>query len=138
MGAMTNRLVMGAFLVVLAGGGCGPAIPPASETLPRLRDAIAAPVESEQQNLDNSALLEQIAEAHQLDRMPRAELSNRIGRGDKCSRHPLCAELGFGPEDWYYEVGQMGETYQRARPILIVGFNRFDVVERVHTRRVEP
>lgn len=117
--------------------GCAAKTPPASETLPRLRRAIEEPVANEQQNRDNSALVEQIAEAQQLDRMTRDEVASHLGKGDKCSRHPICAEQGFNDEDWYYEVGTVGPAYMRARPVLIVGFDRFNTVERTYTLRIE-
>jgi hypothetical protein len=130
---MRASVLIGLLLTV----GCAPAIPPASETLPRLRRAIEEPVANEQQNRDNSALVEQISEAQQLDGMTRDEVSAQLGRGDKCSRHPICGEQGFEAEDWYYEVGSVGPAYMRARPVLIVGFDRFNQVVRTYNVRLE-
>ncbi len=124
------------FGIVLA-MGCAAKTPPASETLPRLRQAMDEPVANEQQNRDNSALVEQVAEAQQLDGMTREELSDALGKGDKCSRHRICAEQGFDDEDWYYEVGTIGPSYMRARPVLIVGFDRFGKVTRTYNLRME-
>ncbi len=116
---------------------CAAKTPPANETLPRLRRAIEEPVANEQQNRDNSALVEQIAEAQQLDGMTRDEVAQALGKGDKCSRHPICAQQGFEDEDWFYEVGTVGPAYMRARPVLIVGFDRFTRVVRTYNLRME-
>ena len=64
-----------------------------------------------------------------------------MGKGDLCSRHPLCSEQGFQDDDWYYDVGTQNPapnaTYLRYRPALIVGFSRFGKVERTFVLRVE-
>lgn len=124
-------------LPVLCGAACGPKAPPASETLPKLRAAIEAPVASPEQNRQNSALVEQIADAGHLLGLSRAELEERVGKGDDCAKHPSCADRGFEDTDWYYEVGKMGEGYVRARPALIVGFDRFGKVMRTYNLRVD-
>jgi outer membrane protein assembly factor BamE (lipoprotein component of BamABCDE complex) len=123
-------------LVVLVLWGCKtPA--PASETLPRLRDAIASPVATEEDNQRNSALVQQVSEDGVLQGLTRQEVQDQIGRGDVCSRHPMCREKGFEDDDWYYEVGQMGEAIVRVRPVLIVGFDRFGKVTHTYNLRVK-
>ncbi len=102
-----------------------------------MRRAIADPVLSEQQNHDNSALVEQIADAQHLDGLTRPQVAEQIGPGDPCSHHPMCGEKGFESEDWYYEVGTPGPTYLKARPVLIVGFDRFGTVVRTYNLRTE-
>ena len=124
-------------LLALVLGACAGKTPPASETLPRLRRAIEEPVANEQQNRDNSALVEQISEAQQLDGMQQEEVAKALGKGDKCVHHPMCAEQGFNDEDWFYEVGTVGPAYMRARPVLIVGFDRFGNVVRTYNLRME-
>jgi hypothetical protein len=110
--------------------GAGP-----EQTLPQLRAAIDAPVESADQNAHNSALVEQVSNDRQIHGLTREELSERLGVGDPCQRHPICGEKGFDAEDWYYEVGREGGSYIRHRPALIVGFSRFGKVERTFVLR---
>ncbi|MDB4973384.1 MAG: hypothetical protein JWN48_1725 [Myxococcaceae bacterium] len=107
----------------------------AAETLPKLRAAMESEVSSPEQNAQNSALVQQVSEAKQLQGMSREEVEEKLGQGDKCSRHPLCGERGFDSEDWYYEVGRAGASYVRHRPSLIVGFSRFGKVERTFVLR---
>src|SRR5437762_2205870 len=111
------------YLACLCLLACAPKAAPASETLPRLREAIQQPVSSAEQNQQNSALVEQVAEAGYLLGLTREEVEQRVGKGDRCARHPMCSQQGFESEDWYYEVGQMGSSYLRFRPALVVGFN---------------
>jgi hypothetical protein len=110
--------------------GPGPA-----ETLPSLRQAIAAEVSTPEQNEKNSALVEQVSQDKHLQGLSRAEVEDKLGRGDLCSRHPICSERGFDGSDWYYEVGREGSAYVRHRPALVIGFNRFGKVERTFVLR---
>lgn len=113
--------------------------PSAQETLPKLRAAMDTTVESPEQNDEYSALTEQVSEQRHLHGLTRIELEQRLGRGDECSRHPICGERGFEPNDVYYEVGRASDSYVvRYRPALIVGFNRFGKVERTFVLRTQP
>lgn len=107
----------------------------AQETLPKLRSAITDQVSSPEQNAQNSALVEQVSNDKQLQGLTRDEVSQQLGAGDPCSRHPMCGERGFEGDDWYYEIGREGSQYVRHRPALIVGFNRFGKVERTFVLR---
>jgi len=109
--------------------------PSAEQTLPQLRAAIETPVESAEQNARNSALVEQINNDRQIHGFTREELSEKLGAGDPCHRHPICGERGFDAEDWYYEIGSEGTSYIRHRPALLVGFSRFGKVERTFLLR---
>jgi hypothetical protein len=110
--------------------------PSAGETLPQLAAALDAPVESPNQNSENSALVERVSDEKFLHQLTRGEVAKALGReGEPCSRHPICRERGFDDEDWYYEVGSEGSTYVRHRPALILGFSRFGKVERTFTLR---
>jgi hypothetical protein len=88
--------------------------------LNNLREAMERPVESEDRSLRHSRLVEDVVEADLLSNMSRAEVQETIGRGDPCSRHPQCQEKGFGPNDWFYQVGRGGAE---KIPLLIVGFD---------------
>lgn len=117
--------------------GCAHANASGENELAKLRTAMTSPVSTPEQNTQNSALVEQVAEKDLLQGLTRDEVAQQIGRGDACSRHPMCHEQGFEDEDWYYEVGQMGDGYVRARPVLIVGFDRFGKSTRVYNLRIE-
>jgi hypothetical protein len=111
--------------------------PSAQETLPRLREAMGHPVSTDELNKEHSKLAEYVSERGQLDGLNRSEVEKQLGRGEDCGRHPVCAERGFEPTDWYYEVGKAGENYTRYRPQLIVGFNSYGTVNRTFVLRVE-
>ena len=123
-------------VMLLVAVGCGGASVNHDESLRRLSDAIQAPVSSPEEAQQNSNLTELVVEEGMLEDMTREEVSERIGRGDDCSRHPRCAENGFEADDWFYTVGQMGEGSAGAMPILIVGFDRFGKVVRTWNLRV--
>ncbi len=132
---MPSRLPLLATLALCA--ACTKA-PSAQETLPKLRAAIQSPVDSAEQNAQNSTLVDLVSSEKQLHGLTRSEVEQQLGRGDPCSRHPVCGERGFFGEDWHYEIGQLGGGYVRARPELIVGFNRFGKVERTFVLRAQP
>jgi hypothetical protein len=111
--------------------------PTAYETLPQLKQALVTPVSSDEQNKQHSALAELVSEQGHLEGLTRLQVEEKVGRGDDCERHPLCGERGFEDDDWYFEVGEQGQSYVRYRPALIVGFNRFGTVERTFVLRVE-
>jgi hypothetical protein len=116
---------------------CAPKGPAATETLPKLREALQQPVTSPAQNKANSDLVETISEEGHLLGLSRLEVEKQLGKGDECSIHELCRKQGFEDTDWYYEVGEMGEGYVRLRPALIVGFDRFGKAVRTYNLRVE-
>jgi hypothetical protein len=128
------RVTLG-FACVLA-VACGGQSINRDDTLRRLSDAIQAPVSSPEEAAQSSRLVEQVVEEGMLEDMTRQEVSAAIGRGDDCSRHPRCAEAGFEDDDWFYNVGQMGEGATGALPILIVGFDRFGKVTSTWNLRV--
>lgn len=111
--------------------------PSAAETIPKLSAALDAEVRSESENAENSALVSEVSKSRHLEGMSRSELAQKLGAGDPCSEHPICAERGFGPDDRYFEVGRESDVYLRHRPALIVGFSRFGKVNRTYVLRVE-
>jgi hypothetical protein len=129
------RAILLALSVALVAGCGGPQIN-RDDTLRRLSDAIQAPVASPEEAQENSRLVATVVEEGLLEDMTREEVSTKIGRGDDCSRHPRCAEAGFEDDDWFYNVGQMGEGAAGAVPILIVGFDRFGKVTSTWNLRV--
>jgi hypothetical protein len=128
--------LLGSTLLALAAAGCAKK-PTAYETLPQLKQAIDTPVSSPEQNKQHSAIAETVSEEGHLEGLTRTEVSEKIGPGDPCGRHPMCRERGFEDDDLYYEVGEQGENYVRYRPALIVGFSRFGKVERTFVLHVE-
>lgn len=126
-----------AWILLLSLTGCAHGSASGQDELEKLRSAIAAPVSTPEQNTQNSELVERVAETDLLQGLTRDQVAEKIGRGEPCSRHKLCGEQGFEDDDWYYEVGQMGEGYARARPVLIVGFDRFGKSTRVYNLRIE-
>jgi hypothetical protein len=130
-----GMVIASGFLLTLA--ACGPAAPGAQETLPRLKNALAEPVSTPEQNKQHSDLAVTVSEEKHLHGLTRIEVEEKVGKGDECSSHPICKERGFYEDDWYYEVGREGSSYVRHRPALIVGFNRFGKVERTFVLEVK-
>jgi hypothetical protein len=132
---MAARLRALALIFVVYACAAGPS---AQETLPKLKLAISSDVSSAAQNAENSALAEQVSQGKHLHGLTRVEVDERIGAGEPCARHPICAERGFDAEDRYYEIGRAaGEGYVRYRPALILGFSRFGKVERTFLLRAQ-
>ena len=118
----------------LALAACGPSIPPA-QTLGNLRAVMEEPVDDADESAVASQRVQEVVESDALQNMSRVEVQEAIGRGDPCSRHPRCMENGFDGDDWFYDVGALGEGYPGPVPILIVGFDREGKVVRVWNLR---
>ncbi len=103
-----------------------------------LRALREAPVASRQHAADLSRRLERAVEAEALEGLRRAEVVDLLGRGTPCSRMPECTRRGFAPGDLYYALGEPTGGYAGRRPVLLVGFDRFDRVERTWTLAVAP
>ncbi|MEM9075198.1 MAG: hypothetical protein AAGE52_42260 [Myxococcota bacterium] len=117
-----------ALLVLLV--ACGPTIP--RETLvTNLRSAMEAPVNTQEEAAQHSRVVQDAVDGDALQGLRRFEVEEKLGRGDACSRHPRCGELGFDSDDWFYNVGALGEGFPGPVPSLIVGFDRRGVVVRV-------
>ncbi len=121
-------LLLAAAALALMTTACGGSSINAADTMAQLRTAIDSPVESSEDGQANSRLVETALEENIFDSMLRQEVQDAIGRGDPCSRHPRCAQNGFEDDDWFYTVGQMGESSTGTLPIMILGFD--------HTGRV--
>jgi hypothetical protein len=116
-------LILALLLSTLELAACGAVPMSRDEAMPQLRAAIEKNISSPEESQANSRLLEDILDDQVLEEMFRHEVEEAIGRGDPCSRHPRCEENGYGPQDWFYTVGQMGEGRSGALPILIIGFD---------------
>lgn len=114
--------------------GCGPAVD-RERTLGRLRAAITEEIATPEQAQAHNDLVVQVREAGLLEGLRMHEVQEWLGRGQQCGARPICAEHGFRPDDWIYEVGrQAGHPALPAGPTLIVGFGQHGVVDRVYTR----
>jgi hypothetical protein len=109
---------------------CGPGVD-REATLTRLRAALEADVTDEDVLREHNELVTTVREGSVLHGMRRSEVQERLGRGQECGVRELCAEHGFTPTDWTYEVGQRdGMAWG---PTLIVGFDRQGIVDGVYT-----
>lgn len=123
-----------ALLAACLATACGPSIPPA-QTLQSLSAVMNEPVDDADESAEVSQTVQQAVESDALMDMTRLEVEEVIGRGDPCSRHPRCMEDDFDGDDWFYDVGALGEGYPGPVPILIVGFDREGKVVRVWNLR---
>jgi len=120
-------------LAALVAGG--PTVP-REQLLGSLREAMETPVSSAEDAAHHSRVTMDAVEGDALYGMRRHEVQDVLGRGDPCSRHPQCAEHGFEGDDWFYLVGQMGESgYGGPVPVLIVGFDHHGQATRVWYQR---
>ncbi len=131
---MRSFLVTIALLTVLGCAGGSSNIPP-TQLFAEFKQAVARPLASREQSAENSRVAERLADSDALQGKTRTEVEEAIGRGDDCSRHPNCAEAGFEGDDWFYQVGEVGEGDSGAIPQLIVGFDRSGHVTRVWNLR---
>ncbi|MCS6799000.1 MAG: hypothetical protein NZ898_10795 [Myxococcota bacterium] len=114
--------------------GCGGPSLAREEHWRRLAEAMRTPVRTRDDSAAASRTVQAAVDDGALDDLSRAEVEARIGRGDPCSRHPRCAELGFEDDDWFYTVGDTSEAGAQP-PLLIVGFDVSGRVRRVWNLR---
>ena len=93
------------------------------------------PVDDADESARFSQRVQEVVESDALQNMSRPEVQELLGRGDPCSRHPRCMDNGFENDDWFYDVGALGEGYPGPVPLLIVGFDREGKVVRVWNLR---
>ena len=108
----------------LAGStGCGAAADHTA-TLRRLHEAMTAEVASSEILEDHNRLVEDVVSSGALEGLFQREVTERIGRGQECGSSELCADHGFRPTDWMYDVGHApGDPGLAAGPTLVVGFD---------------
>lgn len=105
-----------------ASAGCGAADHTA--TLRRLSAAMTAEVASPEILEDHNRLVEDVVSSGALEGLFQREVTERIGRGQECGSSELCADHGFRPTDWMYDVGHApGDPGLPAGPTLVVGFD---------------
>ncbi len=93
-------------------------------TLRRLHEAMSAEVASSEVLEDHNRLVEDVVSSGALEGLFQREVTERIGRGQTCGTSELCAEHGFRPTDWIYDVGHApGDPDLPAGPTLVVGFD---------------
>lgn len=117
--------------------GCG-ARQDHTATLASLREAVHAEVTDAEVLERHNRLTEDVVQAGALEGMFEREVTAAIGRGQNCGSSSLCADHGFGPSDWIYDVGHApGDPGLPAGPTLIVGFESTGRVDRTYflTRR---
>jgi hypothetical protein len=96
-----------------------------STTLPRLHAAIDEEVSGPTVLEDHNTLVHDVVESGVLEGMFQQEVQDALGHGAECGTRELCAQHGFRPSDWTYEVGHApGDPSLPAGPTLVVGFDR--------------
>lgn len=116
---------------------CGAAVDHTA-TLARLRDAIDTPITGPDVREQHNQLVEDVVRGGALEGLRQHEVQERIGRGEQCGPSRLCADHGFRPTDWTYDVGRdPGDPQLPAGPTLIVGFDSAGIVDGTYfvTRR---
>lgn len=123
-------------VVLLSLVACGATSSVSSTTYAALKQMTQTPVKSRAESEQRSRELEAALNDNAFAGMTRAEVSNELGPGDDCSRHPECNRQGFFDQDWYYTMGTHGSRV--APPVLIIGFDQFGRVERTWNLRTHP
>lgn len=132
-----KRLVMLVLVLGALAPACGAAVDHTA-TFARLRDAIDAPITGPEVREDHNQLVEDVSQGGALEGLRQHEVQERIGRGEQCGTNRLCADHGFRPTDWIYDVGRDPDDPQLpAGPTLIVGFDSAGIVDGTYfvTRR---
>jgi hypothetical protein len=114
-------LALGAAMLAI---GCGPKLSEAEarDQRARLRSALDQPVATRDARDAQSRLLAEVKDSGALDDLNQAEVRAAIGKGQAC-RYPICAQNGFSPDDYYYEIGLAEGDEVKQLPVLIVGFD---------------
>ena len=116
-------LFLAAAIATGASAGCGAAADHTA-TLRRLHEAMTAEVASSEILEDHNRLVEDVVSSGALEGLFQREVTERIGRGQDCGSSELCADHGFRPTDWIYDVGHApGDPDLPAGPTLVVGFD---------------
>ena len=123
--------------VLLSCAGCATTADPrlVAQARDRLREAMQTPVATRDQRDAQSRLLLSEVEEAQLERLTLSELEAALGHGNSCRVSELCRAEGFGPDDWYYPIGQLADDKIKQLPTLIIGFDPHGHVKRVFTLR---
>lgn len=115
-------------LALLPIAGCGARANPA-ETLSRLRAAIDEPVADTVVLEDHNQLVEDAVQSGALEGLRQYQIQEQLGRGQECGTRSLCADHGFRPTDWVYEIGRdPDDASLPAGPTLIIGFDSSGIV----------
>jgi len=108
----------------------------AAQARDRLRSAMQTSVATREQRDAQSRLLVDEVERAQLERLTLSEVEAALGHGNSCRVSDLCEAQGFGPDDWYYPIGQIADDKKiKQLPTLIVGFDQHGRVKRVFSLR---
>ncbi|MCS6858265.1 MAG: hypothetical protein N2515_04065 [Deltaproteobacteria bacterium] len=81
-------------------------------------------VESDQVLEHQVRVAREVVESGALEGMQKHELLEKIGPGRRCGFVEMCAQRGFSPEDWVYDIGRAPENPGLpAGPMILVGFD---------------
>jgi len=136
MSAMPTRILVLSTLLLallLPLGGCAKeqTMPPAAWRS-KLRDAIMTEVSTRDLRNEHSRMMQQAVDEGALKGLKQPEVQAALGKARNCSVLDICSDNGFQDDDWYYELGQMGdEDKVKQLPILIIGFGHKGEVVRV-------
>ncbi len=125
-----KRLVL-CVVCLLALPACGGPSVNREGTLTHLREAMEEDVAEPTVLEDHNQLAENVRAGNVLQGMRRAEVQSALGRGQECGNRELCAQHGFAPTDWVYEVGRRDGLPWG--PTIIVGFDRQGICDGVYT-----
>jgi hypothetical protein len=118
--AMRRRFSMTLWL--LASCGATLSAEQADHLRQQLRAAMQEPVATRDERDQHSRLLADVVGKDALHGLDQEQVRAAFGRGDAC-RIELCAQHGFTPDDWLYEIGHTDDPKIKQLPLLIVGFD---------------
>ncbi|MGD8858593.1 MAG: hypothetical protein PVI30_01180 [Myxococcales bacterium] len=125
------RIALTAFSILFLGcGGAALSAARADQMRRELREAMTEPVPDRHTRDRHSRFLADVVDRGALAGMNRADVRAAFGPGQAC-RSQICRRAGFGPSDWYYEVGRATGDGVKQLPVLIVGFDHRDRAVRV-------
>lgn len=130
---MTRWLLVLPLLAFLV-PGCGGASVDSEATFAALRDAMTEEIPPDDDGTilgRHNEVVTQARDGGIFDGMRRFEVEEKLGRGQECASRALCADHGFGPTAWVYEIGRRDGLPWG--PTIIVGFDRQGIVDNVFT-----
>jgi len=99
----------------------------------KLQTATFGSVETIEERDEHSRILAEVLDSGALDGQSREGVRDTLGQPKACIA-PICAEQGFGRDDWYFEIGvNSNPEVIKQMPLVIASFNSDGKVSRLYT-----
>ena len=98
----------------------------------KLQQVTFGAVETIEKRDEHSRVLAEVLDSGALDDQSREGLRDTLGQPRSCTA-AICAEQGFGRDDWYFEIGvNSNPDVIKQMPLVIASFSRDGQVSRLY------